>query len=217
MGLRQDRLELRPPPGIAAGRQRAQRVAVVALPARDEMPALRLADLDEILPRHLHGRLDRLRAAGDEIDVIEPLRRQIDQPLGQFLGDIGGEEGGVGIGDAIHLRTHRRHDLGMTMTEAGDGSAARAVDIAAPVIVGDEDALPGDRLRQPASDGAMENPGHQRIPHRAGIDAAVARCLPQGRRRCNICFIDIIIDTIESYCVALKRTYGSMPACRLVL
>lgn len=127
VGLRQDRLELRPPPSIAAG-QRAQRVAVIALPAGDEMATLRLADLDEILPRHLHGGLDGLGTAGDEIDVVEPLRCQANQPLGQLLGDIGGEEGGMGVGDAIHLRAHRGHDLGVAVAEARDGGATRAVD-----------------------------------------------------------------------------------------
>ena len=189
MGLGQDRLELRPPPGIAAGRQRAQRIAVIALPARDEMTALRLADLDEILPRHLHGSLDGLRAAGDEIDVVEPLRGQIDQPLGQFLGDIGGEERGVGVGDAVHLRAHRGHDLGMTVTKAGDGRAPGTVDIAAPVRVGDGDALPRDGLRQAAADRAMENPGHLGIPGLARTGrrgASLMTCQPQ---KCNICFI----------------------------
>ena len=34
--LDQQRLELRPPPFVAADRQRAQRVAVIALPPRDQ-------------------------------------------------------------------------------------------------------------------------------------------------------------------------------------
>ena len=92
MRLGQDRLELRPPPGIAAGRQRADGIAVIALPAGDDMAALRLADLDEILPRHLQRRLDRLGPARDEIDIVQPLGRQTDQPLGQRFRRVGGEE-----------------------------------------------------------------------------------------------------------------------------
>jgi hypothetical protein len=147
----QQRLELAAAPGIAAGGQRAQRVAVIALAARDEMAALRLADLDEVLPRHLHRGLDGLRAAGDEIDIIEPLRRQPDQPLSQFLGDIGGEEGGVGVGDAVDLRAHRGHDLGMAVTEAGDGGATAGVKVtlAAAIDHGDADGA-GDHRRWPA-------------------------------------------------------------------
>ncbi len=72
MGLDQQGLELGPPPGVAADRKRAQRVAVIALAPRDDMAALRLTDLDKILARHLERRLDRLRTAADQIDVAQP-------------------------------------------------------------------------------------------------------------------------------------------------
>ena len=48
----QQRLELGAPPGVAAGRERAERISVVALSPRDDCASLRLTDLDEILPRH---------------------------------------------------------------------------------------------------------------------------------------------------------------------
>ena len=54
-GRQQRRIGLAPP-RIAAGGQRAERVAVIALAARDEARALRLAALDEILPRQLDRR-----------------------------------------------------------------------------------------------------------------------------------------------------------------
>ena len=60
----QERLELASPPRVAADRQRAERAAVIVLPPRDETPPLRLADLDEVLARHLQRRFDRLGAAG---------------------------------------------------------------------------------------------------------------------------------------------------------
>ena len=66
---RQDRFVQRAPHHVAAGRQRAERVAVIALPAGDEMHALRLADLDEILPRQLQRRLGAFRAGRAEIGV----------------------------------------------------------------------------------------------------------------------------------------------------
>ena len=47
-------------------RKRAERIAVIALAPRDDMAALGLADLDEILARHLERRLDRLGAAADQ-------------------------------------------------------------------------------------------------------------------------------------------------------
>ncbi len=62
MGLDQQRPELGAAPfTVAAGRERAQGVAVIALAPRDDAPALRLAAFDEILPRHLQRRLDPLR------------------------------------------------------------------------------------------------------------------------------------------------------------
>ena len=69
VGLDQQRLELRAPPSVAADRERAERIAVIALAPRDDVAALRLADLDKILARHLERRLDRLRAAADQIDM----------------------------------------------------------------------------------------------------------------------------------------------------
>ena len=53
MHLDQQRCELLAAPFVAADGQGTQRVAVIALPARDEVPALRLALLHEVLPRHL--------------------------------------------------------------------------------------------------------------------------------------------------------------------
>src|SRR3546814_14966418 len=58
MGLDEQRLELRAAPLVAAGGQGPQGVAVVALAAGDDVAALRLALLDEVLSRHLQGRLD---------------------------------------------------------------------------------------------------------------------------------------------------------------
>ena len=99
--LGQQRLELAAPPGVAADRERAQRVAVIALPPRDEPAALGLADLDEVLARHLERRLDRLGAAGDEVDPVDAGGRARDQMVGQLLGRLAGEEAGVGIGQPL--------------------------------------------------------------------------------------------------------------------
>src|ERR1700678_3007194 len=99
MGLDQKRLELRPAPVVAADGQGSERIAMIALPPGDDMTALRLADLDKILARHLERRLDRLRAAADEIDTAQARRSILDQPVGEAFGDFGGEESGVRIGE----------------------------------------------------------------------------------------------------------------------
>jgi hypothetical protein len=97
-GLDQHRRELAAAPFVAAGGERAERVAVIGLFARDDAIAV-LADLEKVLPRQLDRRLDRFRAAGDEIDAVDALRRVLDQQIGEFLGRLGGEEAGMGKGD----------------------------------------------------------------------------------------------------------------------
>ena len=66
MRLDQQRLELPALAVAAADRERAERDAVIALAARDDISPLRLAAFDEILPRELERSLDRLRPAADE-------------------------------------------------------------------------------------------------------------------------------------------------------
>ena len=70
---------------------------MVALAPRDQIAALRLAALDEILARQLERRLDRLRSAADEEDVVEPRRRVRDEVVGELLGGLRGEEARVRV------------------------------------------------------------------------------------------------------------------------
>ena len=60
----QERRKLRAAPFVAACRQRAQRVPVIALTPRDDVGALRLADLNKILARQFDGGFSRFRPAG---------------------------------------------------------------------------------------------------------------------------------------------------------
>src|SRR5215475_6555658 len=85
-----------PAPGIAAGGERAQRVAVIALATRDEVAALLFAALHEILPRQLDRGFDRLRTAADEIDVSETPGLVADEIVRQRFGRLGGKESGMG-------------------------------------------------------------------------------------------------------------------------
>src|ERR1700681_769498 len=131
----QNRREGLAPPGVAADGKRAERVAVIALSAGNEMTALRLLALDEILPRHLERGLDRLRSTGDEIDLGHARRRVRDQLVRQFLGDLGGEETGVAIGEAVELRMHRRDDRRVLVSQTRDRRAAACVEVAPSFIV----------------------------------------------------------------------------------
>ena len=87
-GLDKDRIIDLPPPGVAARRQRAERVAVIALASGNDMAPVRLAGLDEILACELQRRLDGLRPAGNEIDMFNPLRRVFRQKRGKRLGRL---------------------------------------------------------------------------------------------------------------------------------
>ncbi len=162
MGLDQQGLELGSPPGVAADRERAKRVAVIALAPRNDMGPLRLADLDEILARHLERRLDRLRAAADQIDMAKPGRGVLDQPIGEALGGFGGEKGRVGVGQRIELPAHGGEHVGMPVAEAGDGRASRGVEVDATLGVDDLDARAGNRDRHHGVWRAMQNMRHDR-------------------------------------------------------
>ena len=140
-GADQHGLELGAPPAVAAGRQRPQRVAVVALPAGDDVAPLWLAYLQEVLPRELDGGFHRLGAAGDEVHAADARRCALDQHLGELLGRLGGEEAGVGIGDAVELRLDGVEHVAVAVPEAGDGRAATGVEIAPALRVHEVHAL----------------------------------------------------------------------------
>lgn len=147
--LDQQRRELRAAPGVAAHRQRAQRIAVVALAPRHDVAALGLADFDEILAGHLQRGFHGFRTARHEVGVRNARWRVGDQAVGQALGDLGGEEAGVRVGQRVDLRMHGGLDVGVVVPQAGNGSAARAVEIGAAGAVIDPHALAayGDRGR----------------------------------------------------------------------
>ena len=165
----QQRRELRAPPRVAAHRQCAERVAVIALAARDEVPALRFAALDEVLPRHLQRRLDGFRPAADEVGVAHAGRRMRDQIIGQCLGDLSGEEARVCVGEAIDLRMHRGEHVAMRMPEARHRRAARRVEVSPPIGIDQRDAVAGDGGRQRELELPMQHAGGMPIHAPASV------------------------------------------------
>ena len=133
---------------------------MIALPPRDEVPALRLADLDEILPRELERGLDCLRSAGDEIDVRDARRCSRDQLIGKRLGHRGREEAGVRVSDLVDLLVHRAQDVGMAVAEARHRRAAGRVDVFLARGVDDANAVAGCRKRQRLTQASMEDVAH---------------------------------------------------------
>jgi hypothetical protein len=59
---------------------------------------------------------------------------------GQFLGHLGGEEGGVGIGAAVDLAVHGGDHVRMAVAERGHGGAAAGVEIGVAGAVAQPDA-----------------------------------------------------------------------------
>ena len=77
--VRHERLEGRLQRGDAVDRERAHGRPVVGDPPRDRLPAA-LAAGRVVLARELPGRLDGLRAAGDEEDAVQVARRDARRP-----------------------------------------------------------------------------------------------------------------------------------------
>jgi hypothetical protein len=140
-GRHEDRRERLAAPCVAAHRERAQRVAVIALAARDEVRALRLADFHEVLARHLERRLHRLGTAAHQVHVAHAFGRGGDQFIGQLLGHFAREEAGVGVGQRVELRVHGGQHLGVRMAERRNGRATRGIEVFAAFGVADEHAV----------------------------------------------------------------------------
>lgn len=136
-------------PLVAADRQRAECVAVVALAARQEGGALRLAGFQPVLAGQFERGLHGFRAAGDQVDLIEVAGGMCGQVGGQLFGGVAGEEGGVAVGVAVDLGVHGGQHVGVGVAERGDGGAAAGVEIGAAGAVGNGDAggVGGDRWR----------------------------------------------------------------------
>ncbi len=153
-------------PLVAAHAQRAQRVAVVALAARDELRALRLARLDPVLARQLERGLHRFRTARDEIHAAHVLRPAGDQAIGQLLGHFGGEERGVGIGAAVDLAVHGRNHVRVAMAQRRHGRAAAGVEVGLAGAVAQHDAGAANRRGRHLAQVAVDDVAHGRLPRR---------------------------------------------------
>jgi len=93
------------------------------------VPALGLARLDKILPRHLERRLDGLRAAAHEVDVAHARRGMRHEVRAQLLGHLGGEEAGVRISELVELGVHGGEHVAMAVPEARHRRTARCIDV----------------------------------------------------------------------------------------
>ena len=163
VGLDQQRLEIGAAPAVAAGGQRAQRVAVEALAPGDEFAAPGLAALDEILACHLQSRFDGLGTAADEECPVERAGRPLGEFCGQAFNRIVGEIAGVGEGDLFQLIGNGLLHPAIGVPQTGDRRAAAAVEIFPPGGVVDIDAVAMGHRRHGARERAVENMAHRVI------------------------------------------------------
>ena len=124
---------------------------------------MRLAALNEILPRELQRRFDRLRSAADEERMAKTIRRVRDKVVGKPFCRLRGEEAGMGIFEPVELRAHGRDDVGMRMAETRHRGAAGGVDIFLARGVADEDAFRALRDRIGMVDLPVQDVGHDRL------------------------------------------------------
>ena len=151
---------------IAARRERSQRVAVEAEPARHDVAALGPAGLEMVLARELEGGLDRLGAAGDEVGAREPGRRLGDEGRRQRFLRLAGEEAGMHVVELVELVLDRLAHLGMAVAEAGDGGPSRGVDVALARAVVEIKSL------APHGQGKLKaGAATQDVAHRGGLRA----------------------------------------------
>ena len=150
------------PPLAPAGRERAERIAVIAEPTRDHAASAVIPTLEMVLPRELERRLDRFRAAAGVPDTVEVARAHARDQRRELFRGIGREKTGVDIFELGGLLAHRRKDRGMAVTEARDRRAAARVDVSPSLVVDDVNAFTPNRDRQPRQCRTMKDvpPGH---------------------------------------------------------
>jgi len=132
--------------GLAGGAERAERVAVIAAVAGDDLEALRAAGLGVVLASDLEGRLVGLGAAAREVGLAleaELLDQRRRQPDGRLVA-----EGQRRVGQTRHLLTRYVGELLPAVAHVHAPQARHPVEQAPPLRVGDEAAGAGDDQRR---------------------------------------------------------------------
>ena len=131
-------------PNITADGQGTDRIAVIALAARDEPCAFFIAALNMVLARHLQGRLNGFRSARDKIYRRNIARRLFHKQVGQSLGRFGGEKSSVSKSQGVQLSFDRGNYIGIAVAETGHGRTARSVEIFFSAVIKEVDPLASD-------------------------------------------------------------------------
>ena len=140
MPLFEQRREHPAAPLVAADTERAKRVAVVALLARDKAPALGFAALDEVLTRQFEGSLGGFGPARQQQDFAHA-GTIADQSLRQFFEDIRRKKGRMCVRQRCYLLLNRGDHPPVAMAETGHGSATASVEKTPAIPIEDIDAV----------------------------------------------------------------------------
>lgn len=159
MAFGQHRREWCLAPRIAPRGKRTERVAVVALVPRNDAGALRLPDLDHILPRHFQRGLDGFRPSRDEIDLLDPLWRVFDQPRSEAFSGLIGEETRMRKSQRLTLFGDRGLHIGVRMPQTGHRRASRSVEVTLSVFVDEIASLPAYGTRWRDTRGTVKDTG----------------------------------------------------------
>src|SRR5436309_11255525 len=116
-----------------------------------------LAGLDPVLPGELQGGLDRFRAAGEEIELVELARERGGELAGELLHRAVGECGARDVAELARLARQRLRDLRIRVAEIRDVGAAHGVEVALPLLVVQPAALTPHDARVAAAELAVED------------------------------------------------------------
>ncbi len=175
------------PGGMSAHRKRAKGVAVVTLAAGDEVNAVGLADLHEILPRHLHARFDGFRAGRHEVGMRQSARLVAHERVGERLGHLTREERRVHVGERGRLTSDRVHHALLSVPEARHRRAARRIDHGAAIGKRDGDPVAAHGDVEGLSGGSVQDVRHRGSSDERQDTPRRRRGQSSGRARSSAC------------------------------
>jgi hypothetical protein len=124
-----------PGPGAPGQGKGPEGVAVIAVPPGSDAPALDFPRIRLVLPGHLDGRFDRLRAPGQEVDLVDPLGENPGKGFGVFFHHPGRELRPVNEPGLRHLFHRCLGNLFLPVADVHHNGSAGTVDEALPVLV----------------------------------------------------------------------------------
>ncbi len=146
---------------VAGYRECAERGAVIALLAAEDLVAGGLSDFDLILACQLQRGLNRFRSAAGEVDsaAAKMFSGKSEQFFGIFFGERSGELAGVDEFEFRGLLGHRGGDFRDAMSDEVDGGGAGEIEILVALSVPHVDPLAANGGGEVFAEGTPEDRG----------------------------------------------------------